>query len=113
MLDEPTTFLDLTHQIELMELFTDLHIAGHTLVAVLHDLNQAARYATHLVAMKDGGVVAEGPPAEVLTSDLVEQVFGLRCLVVPDPVAGTPQVVPLGRDRHRKKETLIEKGGTE
>ena len=113
MLDEPTTFLDLTHQIELMELFTDLHLAGHTLVAVLHDLNQAARYATHLVAMKDGGVVAEGPPAEVLTSDLVAQVFGLRCLVVPDPVAGTPQVVPLGRDRHRKKETLIEKGGTE
>ncbi|PKY70452.1 Fe(3+)-dicitrate ABC transporter ATP-binding protein [Brevibacterium ravenspurgense] len=113
LLDEPTTFLDLTHQIELMELFTDLHLAGHTLVAVLHDLNQAARYATHLVAMKDGGVVAEGPPAEVLTSDLVEQVFGLRCLVVPDPVAGTPQVVPLGRDRHRNKETLIEKGGTE
>ena len=112
LLDEPTTFLDLTHQIELMELFTDLHLAGHTLVAVLHDLNQAARYATHLIAMKDGGVVAEGPPSEVLTSDLVAQVFGLRCLVVPDPVAGTPQVVPLGRDRHRKKETLNEKGGT-
>ena len=55
----------------------------------------------------------EGPPAEVLTSDLVEQVFGLRCLVVPDPVAGTPQVVPLGRDRHRNKETPIKEGGTE
>jgi len=99
LLDEPTTFLDITHQIELMELFTDLHDVGHTLVAVLHDLNQAARYGTHLVAMKDGAVVAEGAPDEVVTAELVEEVFGLRCLVVPDPVAGTPQVVPLGRDR--------------
>lgn len=101
LLDEPTTFLDITHQIELMELFTDLHDVGHTLVAVLHDLNQAARYGTHLVAMKDGRVVAEGVPEEVVTAELVEEVFGLRCLVVPDPVAGTPQVVPLGRERTR------------
>jgi iron complex transport system ATP-binding protein len=99
LLDEPTTFLDITHQIELMELFTDLHHVGHTLVAVLHDLNHAARYATHLIAMKDGQVVAEGPPAEIVTADLVHEVFGLRCLVVPDPVAGTPSVVPLGRER--------------
>jgi len=102
LLDEPTTFLDITHQIELMELFTDLHHVGHTLVAVLHDLNQAARYGTHLIAMKDGRVVAEGPPSEVVTAELVEEVFGLRCLVVPDPVVGTPQVVPLGRDRTAK-----------
>nr|WP_232838199.1 ABC transporter ATP-binding protein [Streptomyces geranii] len=99
LLDEPTTFLDITHQIELMELFTDLHHVGHTLVAVLHDLNHAARYATHLIAMKDGRVVAEGSPAEIVTADLVQEVFGLRCLVVPDPVAGTPSVVPLGRER--------------
>ncbi|WP_442913281.1 ABC transporter ATP-binding protein [Kribbella sp. CA-293567] len=99
LLDEPTTFLDITHQIELMELFTDLHHVGHTLVAVLHDLNQAARYGTHLIAMKAGRVVAEGPPAEIVTADLVHEVFGLRCLVVPDPVAGTPSVVPLGRER--------------
>ncbi|MEV6281559.1 ABC transporter ATP-binding protein [Kribbella sp. NPDC051770] len=99
LLDEPTTFLDITHQIELMELFTDLHHVGHTLVAVLHDLNHAARYATHLIAMKDGRVVAEGPPAEIVTAELVHEVFGLRCLVVPDPVAGTPSVAPLGRDR--------------
>ncbi|MFI1212825.1 ABC transporter ATP-binding protein [Streptomyces sp. NPDC020802] len=103
LLDEPTTFLDITHQIELMELFTDLHDVGHTLVAVLHDLNQAARYGTHLIAMKDGGVVAEGPPDEVVTAELVEEVFGLRCLVVPDPVAGSPQVVPLGRERTRRR----------
>nr|WP_269329822.1 ABC transporter ATP-binding protein [Kineosporia babensis] len=101
LLDEPTTFLDITHQIELMELFVDLHEAGHTLVAVLHDLNQAARYGTHLIAMKDGQVVAEGAPEQVVTAELVEEVFGLRCLVVPDPVAGSPQVVPLGRERSR------------
>ncbi|MFD5552510.1 ABC transporter ATP-binding protein [Streptomyces sp. NPDC127068] len=106
LLDEPTTFLDLTHQIELLELFTDLHLAGRTLVAVLHDLNQAARYATHMVAMKDGAVVAEGPPAEVVTTDLVEDVFGLRCLVVADPVAGTPQVVPIGLDRTTRRESV-------
>jgi iron complex transport system ATP-binding protein len=63
---------------------------------VLHDLNHAARYATHLIAMKDGAIVAEGAPADVITAELVERVFGLRCIVVPDPVAGTPQVVPLG-----------------
>jgi iron complex transport system ATP-binding protein len=99
LLDEPTTFLDIAHQIELLELFTDLNHLGHTMVAVLHDLNQAARYATHLIAMKDGRVVAEGEPAGIVTAELVGEVFGLRCLVVPDPVAGTPQVVPLGRQR--------------
>ncbi|MFJ4467531.1 ABC transporter ATP-binding protein [Streptomyces sp. NPDC089424] len=106
LLDEPTTFLDITHQIELLELFTDLHHAGHTLVAVLHDLNHAARYGTHLIAMKDGAVVAEGTPDEVVTAELVEEVFGLRCLVVRDPVAGSPQVVPLGRERtqHRSAD---------
>ena len=99
LLDEPTTFLDIAHQIELMELFADLNQVGHTLVAVLHDLNQAARYGTHLIAMKDGDVVAEGTPSEIVTAELVEEVFGLRCLVVPDPVTGTPHVVPWGRDR--------------
>jgi iron complex transport system ATP-binding protein len=98
LLDEPTTFLDITHQIELLELFADLNHIGHTIVAVLHDLNQAARFATHLIAMKDGAVVAEGAPAEIVTAELVEEVFGLRCLVVPDPVVGTPHVVPLGRE---------------
>ena len=101
LLDEPTTFLDIAHQIDLLELFTDLHHVGHTLVAVLHDLNHAARYGTHLIAMKDGDVVAVGPPEEVVTAELVEEVFGLRCLVVPDPAVGTPQVVPLGRRRSR------------
>ncbi|MFI1018385.1 ABC transporter ATP-binding protein [Streptomyces sp. NPDC020965] len=99
LLDEPTTFLDIAHQIELLELFTDLHRSGRTLVAVLHDLNHAARYATHLVAMRDGRVVAEGPPSEVMTAELVREVFELPCRVVPDPETGTPMVVPLARHR--------------
>ncbi|WP_166354901.1 ABC transporter ATP-binding protein [Phytoactinopolyspora limicola] len=99
LLDEPTTFLDITHQIELLELFTDLHGDGNTLVAVLHDLNHAARYGTHLIAMRDGRVVAEGPPRDIVDAELVEEVFGLPCRVVPDPVTDTPMVVPLGRHR--------------
>ena len=101
LLDEPTTYLDITYQIELLELFTDLNLTGHTLVAVLHDLNHAARYATHLIAMRGGKVMAEGAPTEIVTADLVEEVFGLKCVVVSDPIVGTPQVVPLGRDRAR------------
>ncbi|MBO0979514.1 ABC transporter ATP-binding protein [Microbacterium sp. SD291] len=101
LLDEPTTFLDIAHQIELLELLTDLHESGSTLVAVLHDLNHAARYATHLIAMKGGAVVAEGAPGEIVTAELVHEVFGLECVVVPDPVTGTPNVVPIGRRRGR------------
>ncbi|WP_328581567.1 ABC transporter ATP-binding protein [Streptomyces sp. NBC_00370] len=98
LLDEPTTFLDIQHQIEVLDLCAELHeTGGRTLVAVLHDLNHAARYATHLVAMRDGAVVAEGPPAEVVTAPLVERVFGLRCQVIEDPETGTPLVVPAGR----------------
>lgn len=99
LLDEPTTFLDIAHQIDLMELFTDLHLAGSTLVAVLHDLDQAARYATHLVAMRDGRILAQGDPREIVTSELVEEGFGLPCVVTPDPVTGAPSVTPVGRQR--------------
>ncbi len=97
LLDEPTTFLDIAHQIDLMELFADLHRSGTTLVAVLHDLNHAARYATHLVAMRDGEIVAQGDPREIITAELVEAVYDLPCRVITDPVAGTPLVLPLGR----------------
>ncbi|MFJ9685192.1 ABC transporter ATP-binding protein [Streptomyces bacillaris] len=96
LLDEPTTFLDIAHQIELLELFRRLNREGRTLVAVLHDLNQAARYGTHVIAMKDGAVVAEGPPAELITEALVEEVFALPCRVIEDPVAHSPLVIPLG-----------------
>ncbi|MDF2442052.1 MAG: iron-siderophore transport system ATP-binding protein [Subtercola sp.] len=96
LLDEPTTYLDIAHQVELLDLFSRLNReSGHSLVAVLHDLNQAARYATHLVAMKDGRVVAEGAPNDIVTADLVEQVFGLRCRIIDDPESGTPLVIPL------------------
>ncbi|GAA2460661.1 ABC transporter ATP-binding protein [Streptomyces mauvecolor] len=95
LLDEPTTFLDIQHQIEVLDLCAQLHESqGRTLVAVLHDLNQAARYASHLIAMREGRVVAEGAPSEVVTASLVEEVFGVRCQVIPDPETGTPLVVP-------------------
>jgi iron complex transport system ATP-binding protein len=103
LLDEPTTFLDIAHQYEVLELCADLHREGRTLVAVLHDLNQAARYATNLVVMKEGRIVAEGDPAAILTAALVEDVFGLPCVIIADPQAGTPMVVPkVGRSRIRR-----------
>lgn len=98
LLDEPTTYLDIQHQLEVLDLCARLHEErGRTLVAVLHDLNQAARYATHLIALRGGVVVAEGPPAEVVTAGLVEEVFGVRCRVIDDPETGTPLVVPAAR----------------
>lgn len=105
LLDEPTTFLDIAHQYEVMDLCARLHEEGRTLVAVLHDLNQAARYGTHVIAMQDGRVVAEGPPGEVITADLVRDVFGLAARVVPDPETGTPMVVPRRRDAHVRHGT--------
>ncbi|MBQ0868598.1 MULTISPECIES: ABC transporter ATP-binding protein [Streptomyces] len=98
LLDEPTTYLDIAHQIEILDLCARLHEEeGRTLVAVLHDLNHAARYATHLIAMRDGRVVAQGKPGEVVTSKLVEEVFGMPCRVIDDPETGTPLVVPAAR----------------
>lgn len=98
LLDEPTTFLDIAHQIEVLDLVARLREEqGHTLVAVLHDLNHACRYATHLIAMRDGRVVAQGPPADIITADLVEEVFGLPCRVITDPESGTPLIIPRAR----------------
>jgi iron complex transport system ATP-binding protein len=96
LLDEPTTFLDIAHQIELLDLLADLNERGRTIIAVLHDLNHACRYATHLIAIKDGAVLAEGAPADIVDVELVERVFGLLAMVIPDPVAGTPLIVPRG-----------------
>lgn len=97
LLDEPTTYLDIAHQVELLDLLADLNRQGRTVVAVLHDLNQACRYASHLVAMKHGAIVASGAPAEIFTEELVERVFGLASLIIADPVTGTPLLVPKGR----------------
>ncbi|WP_376772662.1 ABC transporter ATP-binding protein [Streptomyces zagrosensis] len=102
LLDEPTTYLDIQHQIDVLNLCAQLHEEqGRTLVAVLHDLNHAARYATHLIAMRDGEIVAEGEPGDIVTAALVEQVFGLRCQVIEDPESGTPLVIPAARRPRR------------
>jgi len=104
LLDEPTTFLDIAHQVEVLDLLAELREQrGHTLVAVLHDLNHACRYATHLIAMRDGRIVAQGPPGEIVDAALVEAVFGLRCQVIDDPQTGTPLVVPAARDGARRR----------
>ncbi|MBB4095692.1 ABC transporter ATP-binding protein [Brucella pecoris] len=97
LLDEPTTFLDIAHQIELMDLLADLKGQGRTIVAVLHDLNHACRYASHLIAMKDGAIIAEGKPSAIVTEGLVEDVFGLSSVIIPDPVSNTPLIVPKRR----------------
>ena len=98
LLDEPTTYLDLSHQIDVLDLVARLHTErGRTVVVVLHDLNLAARYAQRLIAMKDGALVASGTPHEVLTEDLLADVFDLEARVVEDPVTGTPMVVPVRR----------------
>ena len=95
LLDEPTTFLDIAHQLEVLELLAELNrIKGRTVVAVLHDLNQAARYASRVVAMRDGAIVTPGTPHEVLTAPMVERIFDLPCRVIDDPVTGTPLIVP-------------------
>jgi iron complex transport system ATP-binding protein len=104
LLDEPTTYLDLSHQIDVLELVARLHTErGRTVVVVLHDLNLAARYAQRLVAMRDGELVASGTPHEVLTEQLLADVFDLEARVVPDPVAGTPMVVPVRRLHRRAR----------
>ncbi|WP_240930524.1 ABC transporter ATP-binding protein [Isoptericola sp. BMS4] len=101
LLDEPTSFLDLSHQIDVLHLCQEMRDRGRTVVAVLHDLNQAARYADHLVVMRDGAVHAQGAPEAVLGGEpgaaLVRDVFDLPCEIAKDPQSGTPMVVPLAR----------------
>jgi iron complex transport system ATP-binding protein len=103
LLDEPTTFLDLAHQIEILDLLYDLNrTQGNTIVMVLHDLNQACRYADYLVAMQQGAIYAQGSPAEVMTEEVVRAVFGLKSRIVADPVTGTPMCIPISQ------RTLVE-----
>ncbi|MBE1490010.1 iron complex transport system ATP-binding protein [Plantactinospora soyae] len=106
LLDEPTTFLDLSHQIDVLDLVVDLNRRdGRTVVMVLHDLNQACRYADHVIAMKAGRIVAQGQPASVITTDLVDEVFDVRCEVTVDPLTSTPLVIPTSRHHPRSGVT--------
>jgi iron complex transport system ATP-binding protein len=104
LLDEPTTFLDIAHQMELLDLFAELNVEqGRTIVAVLHDLNHACRFADQIIAMKSGSIVAQGHPLDVITATLVEEVYGLKCQVIEDPETGTPLVVPRASARMRAR----------
>ncbi|MEU4289833.1 ABC transporter ATP-binding protein [Kribbella sp. NPDC026596] len=114
LLDEPTTFLDLTHQFEVLDLLVDLNRSDdRTIVLVLHDLNQACRFGDHLIAMKDGAIVAEGNPREVITEQVVHDIFGLAVKVIPDPVAGSPMVVPIGRHTTRTDAAGADPSGAD
>lgn len=97
LLDEPTTALDIAHQVEVLDLLVDLVAEGTTVVVVLHDLAHAARYASTVVALRDGAIVASGPPADVITADLVAEVFGVQARIIADPDTGAPLVLPRGR----------------
>ena len=101
LLDEPTTYLDISYQIEVLDLLMDLNrTRGTTIVMVLHELSLACRYADYLVAMNSGRIVAAGEPSDVVSAELVREVFGIESLVVPDPISGTPSIVPFSR-HHR------------
>lgn len=95
LLDEPTTYLDIAHQVELLDLFAMLNREqNRTVVAVLHDLNHACRYSDQIIVMKSGTIVAQGVPAQIMTEDLVESVYGLKCQIIDDPQTGTPLILP-------------------
>lgn len=97
-LDEPTTYLDITYQVEILDLLTDLNRKyGTTIVMVLHDINLSARYADYLFTVKNGELIAEGTPTNIVTADLIKETFALDCQVINDPVSNTPLIVPIGR----------------
>ena len=104
LLDEPTTFLDIAYQVEILDLLTDLNRRlGTTIVMVLHDINLSARYADHIFAVQKGNLIAQGAPSDIITEELIKQVFDLECTVISDPVSGTPFIVPRGRHHVEKR----------
>lgn len=108
LLDEPTTYLDITYQIEILDLLTDLNRKrGTTIVMVLHDINLSARYADHIFALQKGKLIAEGAPGDIITEALIKQVFNLDCTVISDPVSGSPFIVPKGRHHVNYEADII------
>nr|WP_203593407.1 ABC transporter ATP-binding protein [Streptomyces sp. SID9124] len=103
LLDEPTTYLDLAHAVDVLDLVDDLHESGCTVVMVLHDLNLATRYSDNLVVMREGAILAQGHPRDVITAELLDEAFGLRAEVIEDPVGDRPLIVPIGRTHVRLK----------
>ncbi|NUV79197.1 ABC transporter ATP-binding protein [Streptomyces sp. CAI-155] len=101
LLDEPTTYLDLAHAIDVLDLVDDLHESGCTVVMVLHDLNLATRYSDNLVVMRAGRILAQGHPRDVITAELLHEAFGLQATVIDDPVGDRPLIVPIGRTHVR------------
>ncbi|MFH9075469.1 ABC transporter ATP-binding protein [Streptomyces alboflavus] len=97
LLDEPTTYLDLAHAVDVLDLVDDLHESGCAVVMVLHDLNLATRYSDNLIVMREGAILAQGHPRDVMTAELLEEAFGLRAKVIDDPVGDRPLIVPIGR----------------
>lgn len=111
LLDEPTTYLDMAHQVEILDLLFDLNEnEGRTVVMVLHDLNLACRYAHHIVAVRDKQIYAQGKPEEVVTAEMVQAVFHMDCTIIKDPLFGTPLCVPHGKGRSMNEEILEEVG---
>jgi iron complex transport system ATP-binding protein len=112
LLDEPTTYLDMTHQIEILDLLYALNEReGRTIIMVLHDLNLACRYAHHMLAIRNGQVLAQGAPEQIMNEQLVESVFQLRCRIMEDPVYGTPMCIPYGQGRQMLSEKTSAMGG--
>lgn len=105
LLDEPTTYLDLTHQIEILDLLFDLNQKHHTtILMVLHDLNLACRYAHQMIALKNGTIHCQGKPEEILNHEMVQTVFGMQCYIGQDPLFGTPMCIPYGKGRQLKHD---------
>ncbi len=119
ILDEPTTYLDMAHQVEVLDLLSELQeTEGRTIVMVLHDLNQACRYAHHLVAIREGRIFTQGEPSEVISREVIREVFGLDCCVVQDPISDTPMCVPVCKafkrlEARHQVEALINQATTE
>ncbi|MCU0480779.1 MAG: ABC transporter ATP-binding protein [Anaerolineae bacterium] len=112
LLDEPTTFLDLAYQIDVLDLLHDLNVTrSKTIVMVLHDLNHACRYADNLIALHDGRILAQGYPSDIVTEDMVHNVFGIACRIIPDPLTGTPLVIPSSKAIQNKAvESAFNRG---